>query len=205
MGAEVQGAFVHSSKFWIVVAWEKRAKILESGISILSRQTVAVVVIERFVGKAGFCQYFKNITRSIFQSIYQWIARMKQLGRTRGSLWPTVRTEVFVCVLLLPFMQFRLDKPWSDRLECTDASPGGHGRSWTHYPLEAVISIAALSEGKGLYTNLSLPGGITTDDMSDCPMAQVDMRVRDFKWMHVGRPGHYRHIVLEEANNLIAS
>ena len=39
-----------------------------------------------------------------------------------------VRAELLV--LLMPFMQFAFDDPWSLRVEMADASLGGHGRAW---------------------------------------------------------------------------
>ena len=49
-------------------------------------------------------------------------------------------------------------------------------------------SICRVTEGKGSYTNLSLPGGVGMTEKGDCCMKQFDLDHKSFDWVKVGRP-----------------
>eukprot|EP00974_Lingulodinium_polyedra_P010142 974433-Lingulodinium_polyedra.AAC.1 len=64
-----------------------------------------VRLVERYVGKLGFAQYFKCCCRSVLGRTYQWITFHKAAGRPAGPLWPSLRAELYAAILLLPYCQ----------------------------------------------------------------------------------------------------
>ena len=62
-----------------------------------------------------------------------------------------------------------------------------------------------LTEGKGLYTNLALPGGVQTVADRKCALKQIEFYKDLYRWRLAGRPGGMAHINLEEASAMVWS
>ena len=72
--AEVQGAVIHHKQHLVGVSFAKRLAIMRAGLLLLARTSVALMMLERFVGKVGFCCTYRICLRSILQHMYGWIA-----------------------------------------------------------------------------------------------------------------------------------
>eukprot|EP00972_Heterocapsa_arctica_P096295 14207099-Heterocapsa_arctica.AAC.1 len=70
----------------------------------------------------------------------------------------------------MPFAQVDLDAEWCNRLEMSDASPGGHGRAWACFPTDLISHVARHADSKAPYTCLNLEHGIEVDEQNRCPL-----------------------------------
>ena len=104
-----------------------------------------------------------------------------------------------ISAFLLAFAQFDLSAEWSNRLECTDASLTGLGRSWGYAPTSVVQTLARYSAHAAVYTKLSLPWGIGLTAEHKCPLRRVRIPVERIKWHHVGVAWTPAHITVGEA------
>ena len=153
---EVQGAFIHGRVLARLVTSEARATTSQAGLHVLSRRYVRVRTMQHFIGKSGFGQYFRSCCRPVYDRIYSWVQHHERQRRTGGVLWESVRSEILATLSLLPTMQFSFITPFCERVESSDASPGGHGRAWTRMDQGRVQTICRLAEGRGVYTNVDL-------------------------------------------------
>ena len=201
---EVQGAYLHGKEGWLGVSRTKRMLLLESGLAIVGTRAPAVKVVERWVGKLAFAQQFRPATRANLESTYYWLDRFRRAGRKRATLWKSVASEMLVACLEIATMRSNLRSEWCSRVEASDASPGGHGRAYTHMDIEKVSLIGRMAEGKGCYTNLSLAHGLECSE-GVCPMEQVLIDHESYCWKEIPRRGGWRHITLEEGAALVWS
>lgn len=195
---EVQGAMVDGVAGWVGVSYQKRLSILEAGLHLIVQRRPLVGAVDRWVGKLSYALSFRACARSILQDIYTWLDVHRNRSK-RAYLWPSVRSEMMMACILLPFMQIDLRAQWSARVECSDAAPGGHGRAWTSYPSGLVSEISRLCTNKGIYTNIRTEHGVELNEEGVCPLQQVRIPVDEYSWKTIGRPGGYKHITLEEA------
>ena len=83
---EVQGAFTHGAEFWCGLSRAKRVLLLQAGLHILSRRYVRVRMMQRFIGKSGFGQYYRRCCRPVYDRIYSWVQHHEQERRTGGCV-----------------------------------------------------------------------------------------------------------------------
>ena len=195
---EVQGAMVDGVEGWVGMSKQKRLQLLESGLYILSQPRPLVGIVDRWVGKLSYARSFRVCARSVLQDIYSWLSKHRNVSR-RAWLWPSVKSEILMSIVLLPFLQADLRGPWCSRVEASDAAPGGHGRAWTQMDGDRVAEAARLCSHKGVYTTLTSPSGVTLDSAGRCPMQQAKLPIYAYTWHTAARPGGYKHITLEEA------
>ena len=129
-GQEIQGVFVHASEHWLGVSLQKRSLLMRGLWFVLSQHKPRVSQVDRLVGKLGFAMSFNVCCRSVLTETFAWLA-LHRKKYVRAVLWPAVFDELIQALLLIPFLQFSISKPWCPRVEAADASPGGHGRAWS--------------------------------------------------------------------------
>lgn len=195
---EVQGVMVDGLEGWLGVSRVKRARLFQAGMYLLAQRRPLVGEVDRWLGKLSFALSFRPCARSILQDIYTWLSRHRGICK-RAELWPSVRAEIVMSVILIPFMQSDLRAQWCKRVEASDAAPGGHGRAWTQMSEDLVAEASRLCCHKGVYTNLQSEYGISLDQKGECPMQQVSMPLHNYKWSTAARKGGYKHITVEEA------
>lgn len=84
---------------------------------------------------------FRPALRSVLFATHRWL----QVGREAAlkQLWQDIAVvkEITISAVLLPFAEMSLgeaDAPWSERVVCSDAAPGGHGLAYARVPLDEV-------------------------------------------------------------------
>lgn len=199
-GEEVQGYFVHPEGHWVGVSLEKRRHLLQCTLMILMRSTVVVAVVDRLIGKHGFMHSARPCLRSIFQAAYPWIASVRHHRRGKVVIPDDVWVELCVSALLIGFAQFSLSSPWSQRIECTDASMTGLGRAFGVIPTHVAQALARYSDHPSVYTNLKLPWSIGLKEEHACPLRKVRLPAERIRWTEVGVPWESTHITLGEAD-----
>lgn len=200
---EAQGAYIHGEEFWCGVRRDKRLGLMQGCVKLLSEVSCSLPSMERFVGKLGFCQFFKTVARSLLGATYEWITAAKRSKKKKKLfIWMAVTNELFLACLLLPYMEIDLRSPWCTRVEASDASPGGAGRAWAWLTEDQVSLACRTCDSKGVYTNLSLGESEVYDAALRAGMKQVDFNVKESAWTRVGKPGGYNHINIEEARAL---
>ena len=112
---------------------------------------------------------------------------------------------MFTVMISLPFCQFRVEGPWSTRVEVTDASLSGLGRASATFPLEVVQDIARLSDHKGFYTNLSLPWGISLVEIPTVLVKKVEWPVEKVRWLKFAAKRSADLITINEADGIVWS
>jgi hypothetical protein len=172
--------------------------LLASIFYVLRLPVVALVEIERVVGKAMYCVSFRQCMRSLLFGVYKWIDYMRHSGRVAGVLWPDAWAELYFVAILVPFMSSDLDADWCTRVSVTDAAPGGHGRAWSTMPAIIVSDLARYGDCKAPYVSASLEHCVALDEKGRCPLARVRLPA-DVWWTTVARPGGHALIMLEEA------
>ena len=196
---EVQGYFVHSRLKWVGVSLPKRRLALQATWHCLMEEAVPGCEIDRLVGKHGFCHSVRAPLRSIFEASYTWLPELRRRPKRLMRVPPAVWAELACSMLLLPVCQFDLAAPWSARLECTDSSMTGIGRSWAVAEPSDIARYCRAADAKGLYTNLALPFGVEVDPYRVCPLRRVQLPLGHYRWRHLGVPLRPRHITLGEA------
>eukprot|EP00438_Fugacium_kawagutii_P012044 Skav218186 [mRNA] locus=scaffold5213:236505:243510:- [translate_table: standard] len=199
-GEEIQGYYVHPTEHWIGVALQKRRNLMQSTFMVLMQSTVMVGVVDRLIGKHGFVHSARVGLRSVFQATYPWIASVRSNRRQRVVIPDDVWVELCVSTLLLGFAEFNLSSPWSQRVECTDASMTGLGRAYGVMPTHVVQALARYSDHPAVYTNLHLPWGIGLKQPHACPLRKVRLPVEKVKWSEIGVAWQCEHITLGEAD-----
>lgn len=199
-GEEVQGYYVHPQLHWVGVSLEKRRFLFQATFHVLLQRRVLVAVIDRLVGKYGFAHSCRPCLRSIFVESYAWLDTMRSRRREWVFLPSAVWEELAIAMILLWFAEFDLSADWSNRVECTDASMTGLGRSWSVMPTNIVQTMARFSSHPTTYTNLKLPWGINLTETQKCPLRKIRLPHERVKWKSVGTPWYGSHITLSEAD-----
>ena len=193
------GLYAHPMDHWIGVSVTKRITLWAAALYMLRAPVPATHSLEKVVGKLGFCCMARTCCRSIFQDVYREIECVRHHKLKRFPLTTGTFQELMSMLALLPCMTMRLRAPFSPRVFCSDAAPGGHGISYALAPTEQVQDWCRLCDYKGSYTQLSWDGDPDVLPKSGHQLEKVALPLRNFSWKHVGRPGGYRHILLEEA------
>ena len=107
--------------------------------------------------------------------------------------------EILFAAITLPLGEFNIATPYSTRVEATDSSMTGLGRSWAVLPVELVQKCCRQSDRKGIYTNPSLAGGVCTSE-ERCELEEVDLDPSDFKWRDAAMKASPEHITLSEGD-----
>ena len=199
-GEEVQGYFVHPQLHWVGLSLEKRRFLFQATFHVLLQRRVLVAVIDRLVGKYGFAHSCRPCLRSVFVESYGWLDTMRPRRREWVILPSAVWEELAIAMVLLWFAEFDLSADWSNRVECTDASMTGLGRSWSVMPTNIVQTMARFSSHPSTYTNLKLPWGINLTEAQKCPLRKIRLPRERVKWSSVGTPWYGSHITLNEAD-----
>lgn len=123
---------------------------------------------------------------------------MKRLWQDRN-----VVKELAISALLLPFAEMSLGQeraPWSERVVCSDAAPGGHGLAYARVPTSELAAWAQHACHKGDYSVLrGLYEHLRFDEQRASVMKKAELPLSKYRWSEISRPGYYRHITLEEA------
>ncbi len=202
-GEEIQGYFVHPTKHWVGLSYEKRRFLFQASFQVLMQRRCHVKVIERLVGKHGFLHSSRPCMRSIFLTTYSWLDEVRRSKLSLVELPDSVWEELLASTLLIIFAEFSLSSEWSNRVEATDSSMTGLGRSFGYMPDKVVQAMARYSCHKNVYTNLSLPWSIGLNKVHKCPLRKIRLPVERVKWFHLGVPWSPLHITLGEADALV--
>ena len=89
----------------------------------ITRKPVSSDLVRRLLGHAMFVCVICRPGMSIFKSLYDFVAR----GYVRQQLWESSRIECITFADIIPLLHGDVRRPWSTRVTCTDASPGGFG------------------------------------------------------------------------------
>ena len=205
LGEEVQGYYVHPQGHWIGVALDKRRFLFQATIMILLQRDVLFGVVERLIGKHGFVHSCRPCMRSVFEHAYTWLDSCRRLRPKcrRVVIPPEVWQELAASAFLLCFAQFDLSSAWSQRVEATDSSMTGLGRSFATMPVHVVQVLARYSSTRGVYTNLNLPWGVNLTKEHSCPLRKVRLPKERVKWSHMGCRWNPSHITLGEADAVV--
>ena len=117
-------------------------------------------------------------------------------GSRRAVIPHVVREEILLALLFMPCYVIDLVADYSTRLEMSDASPGGHGRAYTTVDESTMSELCRLSEGKGVYTSLSLEGSLVMDEKGKCPLQQLDLDPGLYRWHLIPKPGGFSTLPL---------
>lgn len=199
-GEEIQGYYVHPTKHWIGLSYEKRRYLFQASFVVLMQKRCHVKVLERLIGKHGFAHSCKPCLRSIFLVSYSWLEKVRKDRAGMVELPDEVWEELLISTLLIPFCEFDLSGEWSNRIEATDSSMSGLGRSFGFAPSHVIQTLARYTSHKGVYTNLSLPWSIGLTTEHKCPLRKVRVPIERIRWFHVGCPWSPSHITLGEAD-----
>ena len=93
--AEIQGAMLDGDELWVGLSREKRMRLQEAGRFLMRTRRVHVKSVARWVGKAGYAQFFRPALRCLLQETYKWIDQNRRRGKHRGALpiGPRVETH----------------------------------------------------------------------------------------------------------------
>lgn len=194
---EIQGMLVHPREHWLGMSIKKRFDLWLAGALLRSSWRPSRRSAERLLGKLGYATSPRPCIRSVFQESYRWVQGARQANQYRVAWNEDVFQEFQVALILIPLMQASLQSPWSSRIVCTDAAPGGHGMSYAYASSSRAQRTARMAEFRGEYSMLAedvemVPQGGTQ-------MKRVELDFGGLYWHHVGRPGGWSHIHLEEA------
>lgn len=158
---------------------------------------------ERAVGKLGHAHMFRPALRSVLCATHRWLQSVREAGLKQ--LWQdfTVMKERTISALLLLFAEMCLGEaaaPWSERVVCSNAAPGGHGLAYARVPREEVAAWSQHACHKGGFSVLhGLYEHFGFDAAKASVMKKAELPLQLFRWSEVARPGFYRHITVEEA------
>eukprot|EP00435_Cladocopium_sp_Y103_P038561 s430_g10.t1 len=139
-GEEIQGYFVHPTRHWVGLSYEKRRFLFQASFKVLMQRRTHLKVIERLIGKHGFLHSCRPCMRSVFGATYGWLETARKERPGPVVLPSEVWVELLVSTMLIPFAEFNLSSGWSTRVEATDASMSGLGRSFGYVP-EYVVKV----------------------------------------------------------------
>eukprot|EP00971_Amphidinium_carterae_P289191 5742148-Amphidinium_carterae.1 len=197
---EVQGVQVDGVTHLWEVALSKRFLCFVSVLFVLFIRRPPLRMMERLVGKLGFIMSLRPAGRSTLFWTYRWMGRCKDQDVLAAALPQEVAVELLTAALLLPHMYFNTSLPWTQRVVCSDAAPGGHGLAWAHWPATLVRDACRLSDTKGARSFHSVPGGLLPDADSKVPLHRVNLPLKGYSWTTAARRGGYSHIGLEECD-----
>ena len=201
-GEEVQGLFVHPTDGWIGVSVAKRAKLWAATMRLVSFPRPSLRSVERIVGKLGFCAGSRPCLRACFGDTYRVLQGARDQGRHRVELIDGVIGELMAMATLLPFAQCSVTSEFSEQVICSDASPGGHGFSYATAPPDDVQRWCRMAELRGCYTSLQEDLDMALAPDGQQQVQKVVLPLKALWWHHVGRPGGWSHITLEECRAL---
>ena len=202
--AEFQGTVLESRSHWLGTSRQRRIMLVASTLRVLAQWGADLTTVERLVGQHGFMHSFRPPLRSIFQDVYVWMEELRSRPRGQGRrsmLSCGAWSELLFSAILAPVAQVSLDSPFCSRLELSDASPGGHGRAWSVFSEGLIEELCRFADARRVYTSLQEGAGehnIRLDADGKCPLHRVHLP-RASHWSKAGRPGGFRHIVIEEA------
>ena len=196
----MQGYYVHPDEKWVGLAVAKRIRIWGTALMLLSTHRPALRSVDRWLGKCGYCFQARPPLRASLGTIYKRVAEHRNRGDARYDWDDLTYGEVLMAAILLPFASFSLCAPFSDRVVATDASPGGHGMSYARATEHDVARWARMACFRGDYTTLNDDLDVVPSDHLPLRRAAVDCE--GLRWHHVGRPGGWRWIHLEETRAL---
>lgn len=204
LGEEIQGYYVHPQAHWVGLSFEKRRHLYQATIHVLLQRRVHFGVMERLIGKHGFCHSARPCLRSVFEKTYAWLSE-ERTKRHKGragllELPEGVWIELMVSALLLPFAHFNLSAKWSTRVEASDSSMTGLGRAIGVMPRHVVQTIARFCDHASVYTNLRLPWSVGLTEEHKCPLGKVRLPINKGKWKEFGIPWSPLHITLGESD-----
>ena len=202
-GEEIQGYYVHPTGHWVGLSHEKRRFLFQASFKVLMQRSTHLKVIERLIGKHGFLHSCRPCMRSIFGCTYTWLDKARKKKPGPVNLPFEVWVELLVSTILIPFAEFNLSSNWSTRVEATDASMSGLGRSFGYVPEHVVKVLARYLSHKGVYTNLKLPWSVHLTSQHTCPLRRVRLPIERIKWFHIGTPWTPKHITLGEADAVV--
>lgn len=113
-------------------------------------------------------------------------------------MWPLSEWwQLLEGLLLAPLGQRNLSAPWSSRVYCSDACPGGHGLAYTSVSKAEQQRWTRYCSFRGDYSTLKV-----VDDLyvgpDVFPPRVANLPLKDYCWHEVSRLGGCRHISLEE-------
>lgn len=134
------------------------------------------------------------------RATHHWLQARREAGLEQ--LWQdtNVVQKLAISALLLPFAEmafWEANAPWSERVVCSDAAPGGHGLAYARVPREEVAAWSQHACHKGDYSVLrGLYEHLSFDESNASVMKKAELPLT---WSEVARPGFCRHITVEEA------
>lgn len=136
---------------------------------------------ERLLGKLGYATSPRRIEHA------------RKCNSCRIGWNEEVFQEFQLALILVPLMQASIHSPWSPRVVCTDAAPGGHGLSYACASSTWAQCAARRTEIRREYSML-------TEDIAMVPQGARQMKIVELNfaglyWHHMGRPGCWPHIV----------
>ncbi|CAK9030997.1 unnamed protein product [Durusdinium trenchii] len=147
--------------------------------------------------KAAFCG---PTWLSRAEQVYGWLDDLRGRKVRVTTLPDVIWCELMTAALLLPYAQFNLSAPFSQRVECSDASMSGIGRAWATMPSDLVQRMAQLCDHPGTYTNLNLPFGLALNEEDKCPLRKLKLPRNLFHWHTAGARWRPLYIFLGEAD-----
>ena len=123
---------------------QKRLWRIRMGIDfLLAKGRCSGKELERVIGHVTFACLTRRECLSMLSSVY---AYSRQLGLARGSLWPSVRRELFWVRSLLPLIFSDVHMEWDACLTASDASPWGWGAGERMLPTATVAQLGRVRE-----------------------------------------------------------
>lgn len=65
---------MHPQAHWVGLSFEKRRHLYQATIHVLLQRRVHFGVMERLIGKHGFCHSARPCLRSVFEKTYAWLS-----------------------------------------------------------------------------------------------------------------------------------
>lgn len=98
--------------------------LIHSTLALLRRGEVTGIGLAHIIGRWTWCMLLRRPSLATLQHSYRFIEVAK---RRRLSLWPSVRSELWMLLGLLPLLHARLDVPVYPHVIASDASELGAG------------------------------------------------------------------------------
>ena len=103
----------------MVLTSESRLSLLSSTLSALHQGSLTGIGLAHLIGRWTWCMLCRRPSLSVLQHSYRFI---EVASRRRFTLWPSVRSELWMLVGLLPLLHARLSAPVFNRVVASDAS-----------------------------------------------------------------------------------
>jgi len=180
---EFQAAQVHETQHWLGTTVRRRWLHLHASLAVLGQHRVHSKALERLIGKGSYIDSFRPCLRSLRSAQYVEVAAFAEKPdwmELSCDCWG----ELLISALLVPLAQQSLSSTWCRRIECYDAAPGGHGRSWRMFDEADVRSIAGFADQAPPHTVLGnrdgYVGGVPVDEKGKCPLHRVHLPIDGF-------------------------